>query len=76
MKASKDRREQFMFSSNQQANTPAADSPLYNTQKRNEQYNADFLALDMSSGQVQQQQLQFINQQVKIFLIKIFKILI
>jgi len=60
MKASKDRREQFMFSSNQQANIPAADSPLYNTQRRNDQQNADFLALDMSSGQ---QQLQFIEQQ-------------
>ena len=64
MKASKDRREQFMFSSNQQANIPAADSPLYNMQRRNDQ-NTDFLALDMSSGQVQQQQLQFIEQQVK-----------
>jgi len=63
MKASKDRREQFMFSSNQQANIPAADSPLYNTQRRNDQQNTDFLALDMSSGQVQQQQLQFIEQQ-------------
>lgn len=63
MKAGKDRREQFMFSSNQQANTPAADSPLYNTQKRNGQQNTDFLALDMSSGQVQHQQLQFIEQQ-------------
>jgi len=62
MKASKDRREQFMFSSNQQANIPAADSPLYNMQRRNDQ-NTDFLALDMSSGQVQQQQLQFIEQQ-------------
>ena len=61
MKASKDRREQFMFSSNQQANIPAADSPLYNTQRRNDQQNSDFLALDMSSGQ---QQLQFIEQQV------------
>jgi len=60
MKASKDRREQFMFSSNQQANIPAADSPLYNTQRRNDQQNSDFLALDMSSGQ---QQLQFIEQQ-------------
>ncbi|RIA81015.1 t-SNARE [Glomus cerebriforme] len=63
MKASKDRREQFMFTSNQQANTPAADSPLYNTQRRNDQQNTDFLALDMSSGQTQQQQLQFIEQQ-------------
>ncbi|CAG8652209.1 23930_t:CDS:2 [Dentiscutata erythropus] len=63
MKESKDRREQFMFSSNQRANTPAANSPLYNTQKRNEQQNTDFLALDMSSGQVQQQQLQLIEQQ-------------
>ena len=54
-----------MFSSNQQANIPAADSPLYNTQRRNDQQNADFLALDMSSGQVQHQQLQFIEQQVK-----------
>ncbi|CAI2190651.1 19248_t:CDS:2 [Funneliformis geosporum] len=61
MKASKDRKEQFMFSSNHQANIPAADSPLYNTQRRNE-HNADFLALDMSSGQVQQQ-LQFMDQQ-------------
>ncbi|RIB04907.1 t-SNARE [Gigaspora rosea] len=63
MKESKDRREQFMFSSNQRADIPAANSPLYNTQKRNEQQNTDFLALDMSSGQVQQQQLQFIEQQ-------------
>ncbi|CAG8479250.1 11954_t:CDS:10 [Acaulospora morrowiae] len=63
MKDSKDRREQFMFSSNQQANVPAADSPLYNTQRDNEKRNTDFLALDMSSGQAQQQQLQFIEQQ-------------
>ncbi|CAG8760599.1 15559_t:CDS:2, partial [Acaulospora colombiana] len=64
MKASKDRREQFMFSSNiQTTSVPAANSPLYNTQRGNEHRNTDFLALDMSSGQVQQQQLQFIEQQ-------------
>ncbi|CAG8444176.1 9162_t:CDS:10 [Diversispora eburnea] len=57
MKASKDRREQFMFSNNQQANITEANSPLYNTQKRNEQNNKDFLALDMSTGQSQQLQL-------------------
>ncbi|RHZ75722.1 hypothetical protein Glove_212g50 [Diversispora epigaea] len=57
MKASKDRREQFMFSNNQQANITEANSPLYNTQKRNEQNNKDFLALDMSTGQAQQLQL-------------------
>ncbi|PKK73900.1 t-SNARE [Rhizophagus irregularis] len=51
MKASKDRKEQFMFSSNQQTDIPATDSPLYNTQRRNVQQNTDFLALDMSSGQ-------------------------
>ncbi|RGB34517.1 t-SNARE [Rhizophagus diaphanus] len=61
MKASKDRKEQFMFSSNQQTDIPATDSPLYNTQRRNVQQNTDFLALDMSSGQAQQ--LQFIDQQ-------------
>lgn len=65
MKASKDRKEQFMFSSNQQTDIPATDSPLYNTQRRNVQQNTDFLALDMSSGQAQQ--LQFIDQQVKTF---------
>ncbi|GBB94448.1 hypothetical protein RclHR1_02360006 [Rhizophagus clarus] len=60
MKASKDRKEQFMFSSSQQTDIPATDSPLYNTQRRVQQ-NTDFLALDMSSGQAQQ--LQYIDQQ-------------
>ncbi|CAJ0631911.1 13396_t:CDS:2, partial [Entrophospora sp. SA101] len=66
MKESKDRREQFMFSSNQHTNnTPSGDSPLYKTQKRNDNRNTDFLALDMSTGQShqQQQQLQLVEQQ-------------
>ncbi|CAJ0911632.1 13186_t:CDS:2, partial [Entrophospora sp. SA101] len=41
------------------------DSPLYKTQKRNDNRNTDFLALDMSTGQShqQQQQLQLVEQQ-------------
>ncbi|CAJ0631894.1 13384_t:CDS:2, partial [Entrophospora sp. SA101] len=42
-----------------------SDSPLYKTQKRNDNRNTDFLALDMSTGQShqQQQQLQLVEQQ-------------
>ncbi|CAG8540259.1 1314_t:CDS:2 [Ambispora leptoticha] len=62
MKASKDRKEQFMFSNSQQADIPSAASPLYNMERRNDQKNRDFLALDMTSGG-QVQQLQLIEQQ-------------
>ncbi|KAG9290007.1 hypothetical protein G9A89_010313 [Geosiphon pyriformis] len=62
MKLSKDRKEQFMFSNLQQVNIPSADSPLYNIERRNDQSNRDFLALDMASNG-QTQQLQLIEQQ-------------
>ncbi|CAG8547905.1 8143_t:CDS:2 [Paraglomus brasilianum] len=61
MKATKDRREQFMYTTPQIASIPSADSPLYDTQRHNDQQNTDFLALDMSNGQAQQ--LQLIEQQ-------------
>ncbi|CAG8498029.1 1514_t:CDS:2 [Paraglomus occultum] len=61
MKVTKDRREQFMYTTPQISSMPSADSPLYNTQRHNEQQNTDFLALDMSNGQAQQ--LQLIEQQ-------------
>ncbi|KAF9152310.1 cis-Golgi t-SNARE syntaxin [Mortierella sp. AD011] len=62
MKASKDRREQFMFSTQQQASTLASDSPLYNFDRRptsSANPPRDILSLDISSpSQVLQQQQQ------------------
>ncbi|KAF8923361.1 cis-Golgi t-SNARE syntaxin [Dissophora ornata] len=63
MKASKDRREQFMFTTQQQANTFASDSPLYNLDRRpNSSTNPpkDVLSLDLTtpSQTLQQQQMQ------------------
>ncbi|KAF9432645.1 cis-Golgi t-SNARE syntaxin [Entomortierella beljakovae] len=63
MKASKDRREQFMFSTQNQANTLASDSPLYNFDRRpspGPSQPKDLLSLDISSPSqaLQQQQLQ------------------
>ncbi|KAG0196523.1 cis-Golgi t-SNARE syntaxin [Mortierella sp. GBA30] len=63
MKATKDRREQFMFATQQQANTFSSDSPLYNLDRRpasNTNAQKDVLSLDLStpSQQLQQQQEQ------------------
>ncbi|KAF9112935.1 cis-Golgi t-SNARE syntaxin, partial [Mortierella sp. AM989] len=62
MKASKDRREQFMFSTQQQASTLASDSPLYNFDRRpssSANPSRDLLSLDISSpSQTLQQQQQ------------------
>jgi len=62
MKASKDRREQFMNTPSGQQTSAASDSPLYNVQRKDDSSNRDFLALDMSSGG-QMQQLHLMEQQ-------------
>ncbi|KAG0009032.1 cis-Golgi t-SNARE syntaxin, partial [Entomortierella chlamydospora] len=70
MKASKDRREQFMFSTQQQASTLASDSPLYNFDRRPTSSTnppRDVLSLDISSPshalqqQQQQEQVQLVD---------------
>ncbi|KAF9349795.1 cis-Golgi t-SNARE syntaxin [Mortierella sp. AD094] len=70
MKASKDRREQFMFSTQQQASTLASDSPLYNFDRRppsSANPPRDVLSLDISSPsqtlqqQQQQEQVQLVD---------------
>ncbi|KAF9199764.1 cis-Golgi t-SNARE syntaxin [Haplosporangium sp. Z 27] len=70
MKASKDRREQFMFSTQQQASTLASDSPLYNFDRRpssSANPPRDILSLDISSPsqalqqQQQQEQVQLVD---------------
>ncbi|KAF9996968.1 cis-Golgi t-SNARE syntaxin [Modicella reniformis] len=68
MKASKDRREQFMFTTQQQTNIFACDSPLYNLDRRSASNSSspakDVLSLDLTTPsqealqQQQQQQLQ------------------
>ncbi|KAI1319278.1 cis-Golgi t-SNARE syntaxin [Mortierella claussenii] len=63
MKASKDRREQFMFSTQQQTSTFASDSPLYNFDRRpasSANPPSDVLSLDLTtpSQTLHQQQIQ------------------
>ncbi|KAF9437128.1 cis-Golgi t-SNARE syntaxin [Entomortierella beljakovae] len=71
MKATKDRREQFMFSTQQQANTFASDSPLYNLDRRPTPSNSsppkDILSLNLNTPsqnlqqQLQQEQVQLVD---------------
>ncbi|KAF8948644.1 cis-Golgi t-SNARE syntaxin [Haplosporangium gracile] len=67
MKATKDRREQFMFTAQQQSNTFASDSPLYNIDRRpNSSTNPpkDILSLDLptpSQNLQQQEQVQLVD---------------
>ncbi|KAF9586669.1 cis-Golgi t-SNARE syntaxin [Lunasporangiospora selenospora] len=60
MKATKDRREQFMFSAQQQASAFSSDSPLYNLDRRATSSSSppkDVLSLDLTTpSQLQQQQ--------------------
>ncbi|KAF9325627.1 cis-Golgi t-SNARE syntaxin [Linnemannia elongata] len=67
MKATKDRREQFMFTTQQQSNTFASDSPLYNIDRRpNSSTNPpkDILSLDLptpSQNLQQQEQVHLVD---------------
>ncbi|KAF9179781.1 cis-Golgi t-SNARE syntaxin [Haplosporangium sp. Z 767] len=68
MKATKDRREQFMFTTQQQSSTFSSDSPLYNLDKRPSSSNPnapkDVLSLDLStpsSNLQQQEQVQLVD---------------
>ncbi|KAG0369400.1 snare Sed5 [Gamsiella multidivaricata] len=66
MKATKDRREQFMFTAQQQGSTFASDSPLYNLDRRPASSTnppKDVLSLDLStpSHNLQQQQVQLVD---------------
>ncbi|KAG0322255.1 cis-Golgi t-SNARE syntaxin [Podila horticola] len=61
MKATKDRREQFMFTTQQQSNAFSSDSPLFNIDRRpasDSQSQTDVLSLNLStpSQSVQQQE--------------------
>ncbi|KAG0290424.1 cis-Golgi t-SNARE syntaxin [Dissophora globulifera] len=68
MKASKDRREQFMFTTQQQANTFTSDSPLYNFDRRPSSSTnppKDVLSLDLTTpSQALQQQQQMEQAQL------------
>ncbi|KAF9095030.1 cis-Golgi t-SNARE syntaxin [Mortierella sp. AD031] len=67
MKATKDRREQFMFTAQQQSNTFSSDSPLYNIDRRPTSSTnppKDILSLDLptpSQNLQQQEQVQLVD---------------
>ncbi|KAF9088406.1 cis-Golgi t-SNARE syntaxin [Mortierella sp. AM989] len=67
MKATKNRREQFMFTSQQQTNTFSNDSPLFNIDRRPSPSNAnpsnDILSLNLTtpSQNLQQEQVQLVD---------------
>ncbi|KAG0220869.1 cis-Golgi t-SNARE syntaxin [Mortierella sp. GBA43] len=65
MKASKDRREQFMFTTQHQVNAFATDSPLFNLEKRPTSNSThDVLSLDLTTPSQQQQQQQLEQAQL------------